>query len=171
MKHCKAAKTKNKLSDTSSSFNTLFFSAKAATFGPFPMKHSLRQTIGRWVFAVVLVQMLNIALGYDNIYHFGKSVHHHQVDLQSGGILSNAFDFFEDALRFMANHMPDVETEEEKKSTDPELLENPEMCAEDWRETFPACFFTETSSNSFIYHASLTRSFSELNSPPPKHSV
>lgn len=150
---------------------SLFISLKAHTFGLPEMSIHLKQTVGRWLFAIVLLQMLNIALGYDNHYHTGKSGHRHKVDLKSDGIFTSTIHLLEDAVLFVCDNMMDSKIPEKNKTEDPTLLENIELCAieHDLPELQSLntleCFNFSSSEDNIL------NSYTELNSPPPKQST
>lgn len=131
----------------------------------------LKYKIGRVLFTLVLLQMLNIAFGYDNLYHSGKSGHRHKVDLNSDGIVNDAVDLVEDAVDFIAENVFDVEPEEEKPSPESHFFENFELCMTEWDvPVIQEINFNKINPN-FYYLDKKSLIHSELHSPPPKSIV
>lgn len=135
------------------------------------MSLKLRHIIGRWLFTFVLLQMLNIALGYDNHYHTGHSGHRHKIDLKSNGILNDTVEALEVAINFFSDNMMDADFTDENNAEEPPLLEKIELCnTEQTIAVFSELSFQKTDGN-FSYQENTSTSYSELNSPPPKQSA
>jgi hypothetical protein len=128
----------------------------------------LKDKIGRLLFAVVLVQMLNIAFGYDNLYNTGKSGYRHKIDLKSGDIVDDAVDLVEDAVDFIAENVFDMEPEKEAKSPDSHFFENFELGISDLQIPLLGNVTFKTINPNFYYIDKISINYSELHSPPPK---
>jgi hypothetical protein len=135
------------------------------------MSINLKQNIGRCIFALVLLQMLNIAFCHDNHYHTSKSGHRHKVDLKSDGIFTSAIHLLEVAAFFVCDNIMDSKIPEKNKTEDPTLLENIELCAIDHDlPEFQTIKIVEPVNFSSI-EDNILNSYTELNSPPPKQSA